>query len=78
MVKTNFTSAKQAASNVLRLTLDTDESFSDAGGKAFAWGLERVSLAADANNAEYRSDLWLKSMVWARIQEGGERLPLDE
>jgi hypothetical protein len=78
LVKTNFTSAKQAASNVLKLVLDRDESFSDAGGKAFAWELEEVHLTAYARNPEYCSDLWKKSMAWARLGEGNDKVALSE
>jgi hypothetical protein len=78
LVKTNFTSANQAASNVLKLVLDKDGSFSDPGGKAFAWGLEEVPLTAEARNAGYCSDLWRKSMGWARLGEGNEKVPLSE
>ena len=77
LVNTNFTSANQAASNVLKLVLDRDGNFADAGGKAFAWGLEEVPLTADARNAEYCSELWKKSMKWAKLKEGGEKFPLN-
>jgi hypothetical protein len=77
LIKTNFTSADQAASNLLKLALDRDGSFSDAGGKAFAWGLEEVPLAADAQNAEYCLNLWKKSMTWAKLGEAEERIPLN-
>jgi hypothetical protein len=77
LVNTNFTSANQAASNVLKLVLDRDGNFADAGGKAFAWGLEAVPLTVDARNAEYCSELWKKSMTWARLGEGGQEIPLN-
>jgi hypothetical protein len=77
LVKTNFTSANQAASNVLKLALDREGNFAGAGGKAFAWALEEVPLTEDAQNAEYCSELWKKSMTWARLGEGGEGIPLN-
>jgi hypothetical protein len=77
LVKTNFTSANQAAINVLKLVLGKDGNFADAGGKAFAWGLEEVPLTVDAQNAEYCSELWRKSMTWARLGEDGEKVPLN-
>jgi hypothetical protein len=77
LVKTNFTSANQAASNVLKLVLDRDGTFSGAGGKSFAWGLEEVPLTADAQNIEHCSILWEKSMAWAKLGAGGEKAPLD-
>ena len=77
LVRTNFTSATQAASNVLTLVLDRDVSFSDAGGKVFAWGLKEVPLTLDARNEKYCSDLWKKSMAWARLGEGEEKVPLE-
>jgi hypothetical protein len=76
LVKTNFTSASQAASNVLKMVLDRDGSFSDAGGKAFAWGLQEVSITADACNLEHCSKLWEKSTAWTRLGEGHKKVPL--
>jgi hypothetical protein len=76
LVNTNFTSANQAASKALKLVLDRDGNFADARGKAFAWGLEEVPLTLDARNAECCSELWKKSMTWARLGEGGEEIPL--
>jgi hypothetical protein len=77
LIKTNFTNANQAARNVLKLALDREGRFSDAGGKAFAWDLEEVRLTADAQNMNYCSDLWKKSVTWAKLGEAGERIPLD-
>jgi len=77
LVNTNFTTANQAASNVLKLALGRDGYFADVGGKAFAWGLEEVPLTVDARNAEYCSELWRKSMTWARLGEDEEKIPLN-
>jgi hypothetical protein len=77
LIKTNFTNANQAARNVLKLALDREGRFSGAGGKAFAWDLEEVRLTADARNANYCSDLWTKSVTWAKLGEAGERILLD-
>ena len=74
LINTNFTTADEAASNVLKLALDRDRNFADAGGKAFAWGLEEVPLTMDAQNAKYCSELWWKSMTWAGL---GEKIPLN-
>lgn len=76
MVKTNFTSATQAADNVLKLVLDRHGNFSDAGGKAFAWGLEQVPLTVDARNEKYCADLWKKSIEWTKLGEGDDRVLL--
>lgn len=78
MVKTNFTSANHAASNVLKLVLDRDGAFSAAGGRAFAWGVEEVPLTADALNEEYCSELWKKSMEWVGVAEDDLRLLLND
>jgi hypothetical protein len=77
LINTNFTSADQAASNVLKLALGRDGNFTNAGGKAFAWGLEEVPLTVDAQNAEYCSELWRKSMIWAKLREDEEKIPLN-
>jgi hypothetical protein len=61
---------------VLKMVLDRDGSFSDAGGKAFAWGLKEVSVTADACNIEHCSKLWEKSMVWTKLGEGNKKVPL--
>lgn len=78
LIKTNFTSADEAARNVLKLVLDRNRSFLDASGKAFAWGLEEMPLPADAQNAELCAELWKKSVAWAKIRESKETVLLAE
>ena len=63
---------------MLKLVLDRDGSFADAGGKAFAWGLEEAPLTVDARNAEYCSRMWQKSIAWARLGEGDGSVLLNE
>jgi hypothetical protein len=75
--KTNFTSSTQAAEEVLKLALDKDQEFIDAGGKMFAWGLEEVPLPADMQNEKYRRDLWKRSMTLSGIGDDGVEVPLN-
>lgn len=77
LAKTNFTSAAQAADYVLKLVLDREGRLKDAGGKMFAWGLDEVSLPADARNEEYRRELWRRSLALAGFGENGENVPLN-